>query len=169
MWLTKALNYIKRTPGEVLVNNHTHEITGFLPFRGCKAWGRRKVKMMTAHVYGRNRNCYKLAVKQMNKNLEIVTSRRQAYQKDFRELCELRIQAGSNELNYDSFNMRETLARLHIGLNRKVLANLAIWEPRSFRSIVGICAHKEGLPTDQGGLEKDHSGPGTEVISRNHL
>ena len=39
--------------------------------------------------------------------------------------------------------MPEALARSHIHLNRKVLANLAIWEPRSFRSVCALTAFKE--------------------------
>ena len=105
----------------------------------------------------------------MQWNLKRVTKSRQAARKDFKELCELRIEAGSKELHYNPFDMRETLARLNIGLNRKVLANMAIWEPRSFRSIIGLCAHKESLPEHEGGMGKPPMGPGTKVITRNQL
>ena len=43
-----------------------------------------------------------------------------------------------------------TLARSNIALNCKVLANMAIWEPRSFTSIIGLCAHKEKLAKETG-------------------
>ena len=105
----------------------------------------------------------------MLKGLEKSTEARGLARQDFRELCDLRIEAAAKEVHYDPIDMRETLSRLHIGLNRKVLSNLAIWEPRTFRSIAALCAHKENLPEDEGGLDKNKSGPGTEVISRSHL
>ena len=71
----------------------------------------------------------------MLKSLERSTKARRAGREDFQELCDLRIEAASKEIHYDAIDMRETLARLHIGLNRKVLSNLAVYEPRSFRSI----------------------------------
>ena len=115
------------------------------------------------------RNCYRLAHRKMLKGLERSTALRGEARKDFKELCDLRIEAGAKEVHYDPVDMRETLSRLHIGLNRKVLSSLAIWEPRTFRSIAAICAHKESLPEDEGGLDKNKAGPGTEVISRSHL
>merc|ERR1712018_372511 len=110
-----------------------------------------------------------LASRQLQKGLEHVTKNRELSRKDFRELCDLRIEAGAKDLHYDPFYMRDTLARLHIGLNTKVLANLAIWEPRSFRSIVGLCAHKESMPEHEGGMGKPLAGPGIKVISKGQL
>ena len=65
--------------------------------------------------------------------------------------------------------MQEALARSHIPLNRKVLANLAIWEPRSFRSVVAVTAFKENQSFDEGGLQANHPGPGVDVIPEGKL
>ena len=65
--------------------------------------------------------------------------------------------------------MADALARSHIHLNRKVLANLAIWEPRSFRAIAAIAAFKENQPTDKGGHAANHPGPGIDVITGGKL
>ena len=65
--------------------------------------------------------------------------------------------------------MAEALARSHIHLNRKVLANLAIWEPRSFRSIAGIAAFKENQSASEGGLQATHPGPGIDIVSGGKL
>ena len=166
MWFSRVLNAIKKEP---FIKKHSNEYTGFFKEPLDNSWGRRKVKMMTQHFYGRSRNCYRLSNLKMEWNLKRVTKSRKAAREDFKELCELRIEAGAKELHYNPLYMREALARLHIGLNRKVLANLAIWEPRTFRSIVGLCAHKEALPEHEGGLDKPPAGPGTKVISRGHL
>ena len=65
--------------------------------------------------------------------------------------------------------MQDALARSHIHLNRKVLANLAIWEPRSFRSICAVTAFKENQSIEEGGLQANHRGPGIEVIPQGKL
>ena len=65
--------------------------------------------------------------------------------------------------------MAESLARSHIHLNRKVLANMAIWEPRTFRSIVAITSLKENQTFDEGGLQTNHPGPGIEVVTDGKL
>jgi len=175
MYFTRVLNVVRK---------HTNEFTGIIKEGPDRAYGRRKIKMMTGHYYGRGRNCYMLASRQLQKGLEHVTKNRELSRKDFRELCDLRIEAGAKDLHYDPFYMRDTLARLHIGLNTKVLANLAIWEPRSFRSIVGLCAHKESkfdepqkeiksgsaLPCDYPDKRGPYvPGPGTKVIDRGLL
>ncbi len=46
----------------------------------------------------------------------------------------LGIDAGAAELSYDAWHLKESLHRCHVQLNTKVLANMAIWEPRTFRS-----------------------------------
>ena len=72
-------------------------------------------------------------------------------------------------IRYNSYNMPEALARSHIHLNRKVLANLAIWEPRSFRSVCAITAFKENQSFEEGGLQTNHPGPGVDVITEGKL
>ena len=39
-----------------------------------------------------------------------------------------------------------------------------------FYFIAAVCAHKESLPEEDGGLGKnDNHGPGTEIISKGHI
>merc|ERR1712045_636363 len=47
-----------------------------------------------------------LASRQLQKGLEHVTKNRELSRKDFRELCDLRIEAGAKDLHYDPFYMR---------------------------------------------------------------
>ena len=73
------------------------------------------------------------------------------------------------QIRYNAYNMQEALARSHIHLNRKVLANLAIWEPRSFRSVCAVTAFKENQSIEEGGLQANHPGPGIDIITRGKL
>ena len=65
--------------------------------------------------------------------------------------------------------MRESLSQMNIQLNRKSIANLAIFEPRSFKAVVELCAHKGAQPQHEGGLGLNPSGPGTKIADPNKL
>ena len=64
-------------------------------------WGRRKIKMMTAHFYGRSRNCYKLAVRYNTRALKQAGEARQARKKDAQDLWDCRVEGVANTLNYN--------------------------------------------------------------------
>ena len=56
MWLTRVLRIVRNQ--EPIIKKHTNEYTGFqvqTMEKNDKSWGRRKVKMMTAHLYGRRK------------------------------------------------------------------------------------------------------------------
>ena len=72
-------------------------------------------------------------------------------------------------IRYNAYNLHDTLARCHIQLNRKVLANMAIWEPRTFRSIAAIAAFKENQPYSEGGYQANQPGPGIDVLTDGKL
>lgn len=57
------------------------------------------------------------------------------------QLQERRLEAAAHEHGINFEVLKEGLTRCNILLNRKVLADLAIWEPRSFKSLTDIaCA-----------------------------
>merc|ERR1711936_1241693 len=115
MYFTRVLNVVRK---------HTNEFTGIIKDSPDRAYGRRKIKMMTGHYYGRGRNCYMLASRQLQKGLEHATKNRALSRKDFRELCDLRIEAGAKELHYEA--VRQKCRRHHPG----VRAVQAAGEPR---------------------------------------
>ena len=53
--------------------------------------------MNTAHLRARSRNCWTIAIRYMAKQLQRETWGRNAFRKDFRELCTTRIEAGAYE------------------------------------------------------------------------
>ena len=56
MWLTRVLNIVRTT--EPTIKKHTNEYIGVqvgMKMTTDKAWGRRRVKMMTAHLSGRSK------------------------------------------------------------------------------------------------------------------
>ncbi|CAB4070196.1 RP-L20 [Lepeophtheirus salmonis] len=100
--------------------DHTDPFFGKrLDFGKDTYWRRRKVLMLTSHYYGRRRNCFSIAIRGLLKAMQYVTKSGRLRTKNFKELSDSRIEGSSAELNYNAWNMRETLSRLNIGLNRK--------------------------------------------------
>jgi len=69
---------------------------------------------------------------------------------NFKNMWEARIDAASTEHGVPREKFLEGLARCHIQLDRKVLSDLAVYEPRTFQSLVEISKAKletEGLST----------------------
>ncbi|XP_037085954.1 39S ribosomal protein L20, mitochondrial-like [Pollicipes pollicipes] len=107
-----------------------------------KFWRRRRTFRLSAHYYGRARNCYKVAIIKVEKALQYATKGRRQKKKDMTEMWEHRLTAGCREHGASLPVLREGLMRCNILLNRKVLSDLAIWEPRTFKSIVDLCKAK---------------------------
>lgn len=104
-------------------------------------WRKRKIFKLAAHFVGRSRNCYSLAIRSVHRALTFSTKGRKQKKLDMIELREQRIAAGATQHGIDFVTLKESLIRSNILLNRKTLADLAIWEPRTFKAITDIaCA-----------------------------
>lgn len=105
--------------------------------RGVPSRARRKKILKLAKGYrGRSKNCYRIAVERVEKALAYAYRDRRARKRDFRSLWIQRINAAvrSYGIKYSQFIMG--LKILKIELDRKVLADMAVTEPESFKSIV---------------------------------
>jgi len=128
-----------------------------------KYWRKRTVLKMSAHFYGRARNCYSLAIRRVQRALQFVTAGRYLRKIHTKEVWENRLTAGCQELGYipkGSGDFLEALARTEIYLDRKSLSNLAIWEPRTFKCLNMVAATK----AKQEGLNKFELGPPPQGI-----
>ncbi|XP_072758081.1 large ribosomal subunit protein bL20m [Anoplolepis gracilipes] len=104
-------------------------------------WRKRKIFKLAAHYIGRRRNCYSIAIRNVHRALIYATQGRKLKKIDIMELREQRIQAATQEHGINFRTLKEGLTRCNILLNRKVLADLSIWEPRSFKALTDIaCA-----------------------------
>nr|CAG4644422.1 EOG090X0H9C [Lepidurus arcticus] len=100
-----------------------------------KFWKRRRTFKLTSHYYGRKRNCYSIAIKYCHRALAYATKARLLKKKVAKDLWETRIGAAAAELGSSYDNIVYGMSRCNIALNRKSLANLAVWEPRSFKAL----------------------------------
>lgn len=106
--------------------------------RGTTSHARHKKVLKLARGYrGRARNCYRIALQRVEKALQYAYRDRRNRKRDFRGLWIQRINAGArlHGLTYSRFMHGLKLAG--IGLDRKVLADLAVREPDAFAALCG--------------------------------
>jgi large subunit ribosomal protein L20 len=105
--------------------------------RGVTARARHKKILKLAKGYrGRAKNCFRVAIEKVEKALQYDYRDRKVKKRDFRGLWIQRINAAVREqgLVYSQFINGLKLA--NIGLDRKILADLAVKEPNTFSQIV---------------------------------
>lgn len=97
---------------------------------------RKKILKQAKGYYGRRKNVYTVAKNAVEKGLVYAYRDRKQNKRNFRSLWIMRINAGVREhgLSYSQF-MGMANAK-NIGLNRKVLADLAMNHPEAFKAIV---------------------------------
>jgi len=96
----------------------------------------KKVLKLAKGFRGRSKNCFRVAIEKVEKALTYAYRDRRARKRDFRALWIQRINAGVREhgLVYSQFINGLNLASIE--LDRKILADLAVREPESFKAIV---------------------------------
>jgi large subunit ribosomal protein L20 len=97
---------------------------------------RKKVLKATRGYFGRRKNVYRVAVNTYEKGLTYAYRDRRQKKRNFRALWIQRINAGTRQygISYSAF-MGKCKAK-NVGLNRKVLADMAMNDPKSFKSVV---------------------------------
>nr|XP_023030047.1 39S ribosomal protein L20, mitochondrial [Leptinotarsa decemlineata] len=147
MVFTTAVNFIRsRGPDEI--------------------WRKRRIFKLAAHYVGRKRNCYSIAVRYVHRALVYATKARKLRKEDMANLWETRIIAGCEQHNIKYSTFRESLVRSDILLNRQTLANLACWEPYTFKALTDI-AKRRAVDDGLAGVIKEDSLDG--IITKGSL
>eukprot|EP00128_Syssomonas_multiformis_P003778 Colp12_sorted_trinity150504_noHs@12077 len=94
---------------------------------------------LTKGYRGRSKNCFRLAKNRLEKALQYQYASRRLKKRDMRSLWINRINAGSREHGVPYSRFMHGLVLNNVALNRKVLAQLAIHEPRSFKGLAELC------------------------------
>ena len=109
--------------------------------RGFKARRRRKKVLKLAKCYrgGRSR-LYRTAADAVDKALQYAYRDRKSRKRDFRSLWIARINAAArlNNLSYSRF--MNGLKRANITLDRKILAELAVSDPKAFSQLAAAAS-----------------------------
>ncbi|MBL6863154.1 MAG: 50S ribosomal protein L20 [Rhodospirillales bacterium] len=97
---------------------------------------RKKILAMAKGYRGRGKNNFRIAKQRVEKGLQYAYRDRRTKKRSFRSLWIQRINAGArlHGLNYSQF--MNGLKEAGIDLDRKILSDIAIKEPDSFKSLV---------------------------------
>jgi len=96
----------------------------------------RKVIKAAKGYYGRRKNTFRAAVQAVEKAGQYAYRDRRVRKRNFRALWIQRINAASRELGMTYGNFIHGLKLAGIELDRKVLADIAVREPESFKALV---------------------------------
>lgn len=102
-----------------------------------------KVFKLSKGYLGRSRNCWKLALRRVNRAMRNMYDSRRLKKRDFRALWITRINAGAREHGITYSRFQHHIQKSDIALNRKMLANLSIYEPTTFKGIANIMNARE--------------------------
>ena len=112
--------------------------------RGPKRKNRRaKVLKLAKGYFGTKSKSYRMAKQQVEKSLVYAYRDRKAKKRDFRGLWILRINAAARENGISYSRLMDGLKKSGSGINRKMLAELAVSDPAAFTSLVS--AAKQAL------------------------
>eukprot|EP01132_Coremiostelium_polycephalum_P003250 gene3250-4070_t len=101
-----------------------------------------KIFKLAKGFFGRSKNCKSLARERVEKGLEYNYVSRRLKKRDFRALWIQRINASARQHDITYNNLMRGLIASNIQLNRKVLSEIAITEPYSFKAITLAAKNK---------------------------
>lgn len=97
---------------------------------------RKKVLKAAKGYFGRRKNVHTVAKNAVEKAMGYATRDRKQKKREFRSLWITRINAGAREFDLSYSQFMGLLSKAGIEVNRKVLADLALNDPKAFKSIV---------------------------------
>ena len=97
---------------------------------------RKKILKAAKGYWGRRSNVWTVAKNAVEKGWTYSYRDRKAKKRDFRKLWIQRINAGAREHGMSYSQFMGNLKKANIELNRKVLADLAMNDPKTFKAIV---------------------------------
>ncbi|KAK3918696.1 39S ribosomal protein L20, mitochondrial [Frankliniella fusca] len=100
-----------------------------------KFWRRRRILRLSAHYFGRRRNCYRIALVHVQRGLLYSTIGKKQRSSDLMKLHAQRVSSGAEELGMNMAVYRRGLESAKVCLNNRSLSDLAIWEPRTFKAL----------------------------------
>ena len=97
---------------------------------------RKKILNRTKGYWGRGKNVWTVAKNKWEKGQTYAYRDRKAKKRNFRALWIQRINAAARQYGITYSQFMGKLAKQNVGLNRKVLADLAMNNPQAFEAIV---------------------------------
>ena len=105
--------------------------------RGPKRKNRRKgILALAKGYYGTKHNCFRIAELQVERSLAYATRDRKQKKREFRGLWIVRINAAAREHEISYSKLMDGLKKAGSDVNRKMLAEIAVADPKGFASLV---------------------------------
>ena len=107
--------------------------------KGFKARRRRnRILKLSKGYRGRRKNCYKRANQAVERALDFASRDRMQKKRDFRRLWIVRINAAARMSGLSYSRLIAGLGKANIGLDRKILAELAVSDPAGFAAVATL-------------------------------
>ncbi|XP_075045876.1 large ribosomal subunit protein bL20m [Mixophyes fleayi] len=115
-------------------------------------WRVQEVLKHARHFRGRKNRCFSLAVRAVRRAFVYSTKARKAKKHIMRTLWITRITGAVQEHGIKYPHFVSNLAKCQVALNRKVVSDLAIYEPKTFKSLAALAKRRgeEGLASAVG-------------------
>ena len=97
---------------------------------------RKKILKQAKGYFGRRKNVWTIAKNAVDKAMQYAYRDRRNKKRSFRSLWILRINAGARQHGMSYSQFMGKLKEKNIGLNRKILADLAMNDPKAFEKII---------------------------------
>jgi large subunit ribosomal protein L20 len=99
---------------------------------------RKKILKLAKGMRGARSRSYRIAILAVHKAWQYAYRHRKERKRDFRKLWIIRINAAARKYGTSYSKLMGTLAQKKVQLNRKILAELAVYEPEIFEEITKI-------------------------------
>ena len=105
-----------------------------------------KVLKLAKGYRGKSKNCFRVAVRRVQKAQQNAYRDRRVKKREVRRLWIQQVNAGARAYGVSYSELIHGLKASHIDLNRKVLADMAANEPYSFKSVLDVVRMLENIP-----------------------
>lgn len=107
---------------------------------------RKKILKMAKGFYGARKNLFRTAIEAVDEALLNAYIGRKLRKRDFRQLWIIRINAAARASGITYSRLIQGLKNASVGVNRKMMAELAVNNPQDFASLTEVA--KNHLPSD---------------------
>jgi large subunit ribosomal protein L20 len=98
----------------------------------------KKILQLAKGYWGRRRTNFRIARETVERALVFAYRDRRQRKRDFRRLWIVRINAASREHGLSYSQLIHGLSKAQVGLDRKVLADLAVHDPEAFAKLAAV-------------------------------
>ncbi|KAL7513945.1 hypothetical protein ACHAXN_011208, partial [Cyclotella atomus] len=104
----------------------------------------KRVIKLSKGFRGRANRCYRIAIRRLEKSWQYAYRDRKVKKREFRKLWIQRLNAGVRQHDVSYSNFINMQSKSGVVLDRKILSNLAMYEPFSFKAVVDVVKMNAG-------------------------